>query len=358
MISIRHLRKEFPTVTPLTDVNADIETGDIISIIGPSGTGKSTLLRCLNMLDPPTSGTILVDGQDITAPDCKLHEVRKKMGMVFQSFNLFEHMNVLDNITYAPKKILGLTETEAEAKAKELLSLVSLSGKANAYPDELSGGQQQRIAIARALAMEPEILLFDEPTSALDPARSREVLAVIRMLAKNGMTMMIVTHEMKFAQDVSNRIFYMDQGEIYEDGTPEQIFEHPQKELTRQFVRNLKVLDRKINAADFDLLGFNADLEEFGRRSFMSHRAVCNTQIVLEELCLQTILPKQSTLNYKLEFSDKDASVTITLRYPGEPWNALESMDPLSGRLLENTIVEKSYRQSDGKNELILTLKT
>ena len=218
MISIQHLKKVYPNVTPFSDVNVKIEKGEVISIIGPSGTGKSTLLRCLNLLETPTSGEIIVDGEAITAKGADISAVRRKMGMVFQAFNLFSHLTVIENIMLGPVDLLKLSRQEAYDEGMHLLNTVGLAEKALSYPDELSGGQKQRVAIARALAMKPEIILFDEPTSALDPTMVSEVLSVIRSLAREGLTMMIVTHEMKFARDVSTRIFYMDEGGIYEDG--------------------------------------------------------------------------------------------------------------------------------------------
>ena len=236
MISVRHLRKAFSGVEVLKDVNAEIEKGEVISIIGPSGTGKSTFLRCLNRLETPDGGSILVNGVDVTDSKADLAAVRRKMGMVFQNFNLFGNLTVLGNIMAAQCDLLGISKDSAKTKALELLGRVGLANKADALPDELSGGQKQRVAIARALAMDPEFLLFDEPTSALDPTMVGEVLAVIKDLAKTGMTMLIVTHEMGFARDVSTRVFYMDEGVIYEDGTPNEIFHHPQKPKTVEFV--------------------------------------------------------------------------------------------------------------------------
>ncbi|MCQ2391511.1 MAG: amino acid ABC transporter ATP-binding protein [Kiritimatiellae bacterium] len=236
MISVRHLKKGFGGVQVLKDVNVEIGKGEVVSIIGPSGTGKSTFLRCLNRLEKPDSGTILVDGIDVTAPKADLAAVRRRMGMVFQNFNLFGNLNVLDNVKAAQCDILGTPKEVAARKALELLARVGLANKADALPDELSGGQKQRVAIARALAMDPEILLFDEPTSALDPTMVGEVLSVIKDLAKTGMTMLIVTHEMGFAREVSTRVLYMDEGIVYEDGTPDEIFSHPQKPKTIEFV--------------------------------------------------------------------------------------------------------------------------
>ena len=239
LIRIEHLRKEFPDVTPLKDVNLEVSPGEVISIIGPSGTGKTTLLRCINRLEEPTSGKIIIDDEDVTAPKYDLTRIRRKVGMVFQSFNLFSNLNVAENIMTGPVRLLNKTKQEAYDEAMGLLERVGLSEKALNYPDELSNGQKQRIAIMRALAMNPEVMLFDEPTSALDPTMVGEVLQVIKGLAGDGMTMLIVTHEMQFANDVSDRILYMDEGVIYEEGTPEQIFGSPKKDKTKSFISRL-----------------------------------------------------------------------------------------------------------------------
>ena len=236
MISVSHLKKSFDGVQVLKDVNAEIGKGEVVSIIGPSGTGKSTFLRCLNRLETPDGGRILVSGADVTDPKTDVPMVRRRMGMVFQNFNLFGNLTALGNVVAAQCDLLGKSPSEARAKAMELLGRVGLAEKADALPDELSGGQKQRIAIARALAMDPEILLFDEPTSALDPTMVGEVLAVIKNLAKTGMTMLIVTHEMSFARDVSNRVFFMDEGVIYEEGTPDEVFGRPRRPRTVDFV--------------------------------------------------------------------------------------------------------------------------
>ncbi|MBP3737409.1 MAG: amino acid ABC transporter ATP-binding protein, partial [Lachnospiraceae bacterium] len=218
MIELVHLEKKYPNSTPLADVNAVIHDGDVISIIGPSGTGKSTLLRCINLLDKPTGGKIIFDGDEITAPGYPAEEARRRMGMVFQSFNLFGHLTVIENLMIAPMDILHKSKQEAYDTGVQLLKRVGLAGRELRYPDQLSGGQKQRVAIARTLAMDPEVILLDEPTSALDPAMVGEVQAVIRDLAQSGKTMLIVTHEMNFARAICNRVFFMDEGGIYEDG--------------------------------------------------------------------------------------------------------------------------------------------
>ncbi|SEP73649.1 polar amino acid transport system ATP-binding protein [Lachnospiraceae bacterium NE2001] len=236
MIMVKDLRKSFNGNLVLRGIDENIEEGEVVVVIGPSGSGKSTFLRCLNLLEKPDSGEIWVDGQQINVQGVNKNQVRQKMGMVFQHFNLFPHLTVKKNITLAPVKLKKFTKDEADKKANELLNIVGLSEKANAYPKSLSGGQQQRIAIARALAMEPEIMLFDEPTSALDPEMVGEVLEVMKNLAKSGMTMIVVTHEMGFAREVGTRILFMDNGQIVERGTPEQIFEHPESFRTKEFL--------------------------------------------------------------------------------------------------------------------------
>lgn len=236
LIAIDNLHKYFGKNEVLKGIDLDIKQGEVVVIIGPSGSGKSTFLRTMNLLEVPTKGTITFEGVDITDKKNDIFKMREKMGMVFQQFNLFPNMIVLDNITLSPIKTKGLSKAEAEAKAHDLLEKVGLGEKANAYPSSLSGGQQQRIAIARGLAMDPDVLLFDEPTSALDPEMVGEVLAVMQDLAKSGMTMVIVTHEMGFAREVADRVIFMDGGYIVEDGTPEQIFENTQEERTKNFL--------------------------------------------------------------------------------------------------------------------------
>lgn len=236
MIEVKNLEKSFGKNHVLRGINETINEGEVVCIIGPSGSGKSTFLRCLNLLEQPTSGEVILDGEKINAPDRDIDKIREKLGMVFQNFNLFPHMSVLDNITMAPIKVKGQARDEAGAEARRLLDVVGLLDKAEAYPSSLSGGQKQRVAIARALAMKPEIMLFDEPTSALDPEMVGEVLAVMKQLAEDGMTMVIVTHEMGFAREVADRVLFIDGGVILEQGTPEEIFGNPQNERTQTFL--------------------------------------------------------------------------------------------------------------------------
>lgn len=236
MIQVNNLHKHFGKLEVLKGITQHISKGEKVVVIGPSGSGKSTFLRCLNLLEVPTQGEIFIDGQSITDPKANVNHIREKMGMVFQQFNLFPHLTIMDNITLAPMKIKKISKDEAQETAKELLKTVGLADKENAYPAQLSGGQQQRIAIARALAMKPEIMLFDEPTSALDPEMVGEVLSVMKQLADDGMTMVVVTHEMGFAREVGSRLLFMDQGIVLEEGVPSEVFENPQHERTQSFL--------------------------------------------------------------------------------------------------------------------------
>ncbi len=238
VIQVKDLKKYYngTDIKALDGVSMDIYKGEVVVIIGPSGSGKSTFLRSLNLLERPTSGTILFEGQDITSPKTDINKLRQKMGMVFQHFNLFPHMTILDNMTLGPRKLLSMTKPSAEAKAKELLKKVALEDRANAYPSQLSGGQKQRIAIVRALCMSPDVMLFDEPTSALDPEMVGEVLDVMKVLARSGMTMVVVTHEMGFAREVGTRVVFIDQGKILVSDTPDKVFENPDNERLKTFL--------------------------------------------------------------------------------------------------------------------------
>ena len=236
MIQVRGLKKDFDKIPVLKGIDIDIHKGDVVCVIGASGSGKSTFLRCLNLLEIPTGGSIFFDGENLTGAKVDLDLHRQKMGMVFQQFNLFPHLTILNNLTLAPVMLKKMTKEQAEVKAMELLERVGLADRADSYPNQLSGGQKQRVAIVRALCMEPDVMLFDEPTSALDPEMVGEVLDVMKNLAKQGMTMVVVTHEMGFAREVSNRVIFLDDGNIAEEGTPEEIFDHPQCERLQSFL--------------------------------------------------------------------------------------------------------------------------
>ncbi len=339
VISVAHLKKAYSNVTPLEDVNAEIARGDVISIIGPSGMGKSTFLRCLNRLEEPTGGEIRVLGQNLTSAGAReLSAIRRRMGMVFQSFYLFPHLTVMENIMLGPVELLGLSRPEAYARGLELLKSVGLSEKALNYPDELSGGQKQRVAIARTLAMNPDIVLFDEPTSALDPTMVGEVLSVIRNLADQGLTMLIVTHEMKFARDVSTRVFYMDQGVIFEEGTPEQIFDHPETDRCRAFVHRLKTFHAEITSTAFDFLGTASQIDAFARKHLLGANQSLKFQQIFEELCVSVLLPALPaeggwTITFDAACREDGSECEAVIRWEGAPFDPLTQGEALSVKL-------------------------
>ncbi len=346
MIELRSLRKEYGGVTPLADVNAVINDGDIISVIGPSGTGKSTLLRCINMLEKPTSGQILINGEDITSRGYDLNRVRQRMGMVFQSFNLFGHLSVIENIMLPQIDLLGRTGQEAYDEGMRLLRMVGLVEKAYAYPEDMSGGQKQRVAIARTLAMDPDTILLDEPTSALDPTMVGEVQAVIGELAKMGKTMMIVTHEMNFARSIANRVFYMDERGIYEEGTPEEIFEHPKKEKTRWFIQKLKVLEFVIRDKNYDFLGMQSRIEKYCRTYQVPYREAVHIHLAFEELIQQILVPalEKPELKILLEYSQENETTLFSARYGGKQYDPTVSGSELSLSVLKSAAEKIEYR--------------
>ncbi len=315
MIQIKHLQKSFGKIDVLTDVNLNIKCGEVISIIGPSGTGKSTFLRCLNLLEQPTGGSIVIDGEEVLNGRVNTSRLRQKMGMVFQSFNLFNHLSVLDNVCIGSVKLLGKSRKAAEAKAMELLKLVGMAEKAHAMPDELSGGQKQRAAIARSLSMEPEIILFDEPTSALDPTMVSEVLSVIRALARQGMTMAIVTHEMSFARDVSTRVVYMDKGIIYEEGTPEEIFEHPKRERTRVFVNRIRDFHFAFHSPDYDRFLLKSEWQAYCNKYFLTRESMRKAQLIGNVLFRKLPLDK-GTLDFYFRYSEQTREMSMEVLLP------------------------------------------
>ena len=354
MIKIEHLRKEYPNITPLKDVCVEINKGDVISIIGPSGTGKSTFLRCLNQLEQPTSGTVTFNGEVITDPKCRMEKIRQKMGMVFQSFNLFANLTVIENITSAPVSLLKMPKQQAYEEGMALLRRVGLADKADVFPDQLSGGQKQRVAIARAIAMKPEMILFDEPTSALDPTMVGEVLQVIRNLAKEGMTMLIVTHEMKFARDVSTRVFYMDEGGIYEEGTPEKIFEHPEREKTRIFIKRLKQLRLKVENADFDFIAMTSQIEQFGTENLLSDNVIKDLRLIFEEIVMQGLAKRDDVfpIDITVEISDTDNTAAMEIYYGGDSYDPIKNGDELSAAIVRKISDSSQHIYENGKNTL------
>ncbi len=338
MISVRGLCKSYGDAVVLKDVDVDVDRGDVISIIGPSGCGKSTLLRCLNYLDPPTSGQIWFDGEKVSADPEGLQLLRRKMGMVFQSFNLFSNMTVLENVMLAPVHVLGASRQEAYDQAMNLLETVGLAHKALSYAEELSGGQKQRVAIARALAMRPEAVLFDEPTSALDPTMVAEVLGVMKVLADRGTTMLIVTHEMNFARTVSNRILYLDEQGIYEDGTPKQVFENPRRPRTRDFIFNVRSFTYPIHPRSFDFYELLGRVCLYMRRQLFDDARITRATHVLDEAVNHCVLlagPDVLT-QLTMRYTAATDELVIEFRDPaGAAHYPFEEMDELSRRVLE-----------------------
>ena len=356
LIEIRHVRKEFANVVPLKDVNATIEKGEVVSIIGPSGTGKSTLLRCINRLETPTSGEILVDGVNMCDPSTDLPGMRRKMGMVFQDYNLFEHKLVVENLMMAPIDLLGMGKQEAWDQSMELLNMVGLKDKAEAWPHELSGGQRQRVAIARSLSMNPTILLFDEPTSSLDPTMELEVLSVIKDLAERGLTMLVVTHAARFAKEVSSRVFFMDRGEIWEEGTPTQIFENPQRPETHDFVFRVRSWAYSINSLSFDFPGMMASLQVYCARQYLGIRAANACESLVEEIVVNQLVAlahgrgiEDPNIHVELFAGEGGVDISLkvdyrTLLQSGDPF-AESEVDEISralvmGRVQKEEIIE------------------
>ncbi|MFZ2639714.1 MAG: amino acid ABC transporter ATP-binding protein [Verrucomicrobiia bacterium] len=358
MIQVRNLSKHFGNLVVLKDVSADIRKGEVISVIGPSGTGKSTFLRCLNLLETPTGGSIEIDGIPLLAKGTHVPKVRQKMGMVFQSFNLYQHLTVLENLTIGPIKLQGRKKADAQQKGMALLKLVGLAEKAHSFPDEISGGQKQRVAIARCMAMEPEILLFDEPTSALDPTMVSEVLAVIRRLAREGMTMVIVTHEMEFARTISSRVFYMDEGLIYEEGTPAQIFDHPQKAKTRAFIHRIRSFEHRITSPDYDLYAVQAEMGTFCEKHMLPKEVTAHVIHITEEVL--TLQRDFTDIRLSLSYSEKDGSLMLGCKSAGAPYNPLDEAreeDEIAVRLIKGLCSASEYRFEEGMNVLTLKMK-
>jgi len=357
MIDIQNLSMTFHhddgnDLDVLKNVNCHIEKGEVISIIGPSGTGKSTFLRCINKLENPTGGHIIFQGQDLMSPQTDINKVRCKMGMVFQSFNLFEDMTILENVSFAPVTVLKKSRKEADEYSRVLLRKVGMIDKADAYPSSLSGGQKQRVAIARCLAMKPECILFDEPTSALDPTMVGEVLSVMRQLASHGMTMLIVTHEMKFARDVSTRVLFMYGGGILEDGTPEQIFEHPQHDETKAFIRRLRTLHYEINDDKTDLFSVNTDIASFCLKYGIEGKTL-KTELAFEEMSMN-ILSEYKPFTIDISYSELDYSLKMTAVVKGLDHKIMDSADPLSVSIIKGICKEVSETVTPNGLQIVL----
>jgi polar amino acid transport system ATP-binding protein len=362
MITVRNLVKKFGDVEVLKDINTEIHKGEVISIIGASGGGKSTFLRCLNLLEQPTSGEIIINGVNVLDPATDVAAVRQKMNMVFQSFNLYDHMTALENLTLAPIKLKGIPRKTAEEQAMELLRTVGLAERAHYFPQELSGGQKQRVAIARCMAMNPEIILFDEPTSALDPTMVSEVLAVIRKLANQGLTMVIVTHEMEFARDVSSRVFFMDDGRIQEEGPPAQIFDSPHSERTLAFIHHVRAWRHGFNSPHVDIFAMHGELLAFGEKQLLSRQAIFNLQLLGEEL-LQLLMPQlhqRQKFELAVQYSEDDGILNAFLSMPAGTPNPLDSVaaeHELGITLIRNLATHIEYQQNEDCARLVFQVK-
>jgi polar amino acid transport system ATP-binding protein len=359
-ITVKNLAKTFSDAPVLRNVNAEIEKGEVITVIGPSGTGKSTFLRCLNGLETPTSGEITFEKFVITDKSTDINAVRRKMGMVFQNFGLFSHMTVLENLITAPVKLLGKTKAQASEKAMLLLHTVGLKDRADYYPAQLSGGQKQRAAIARCLCMEPDVILFDEPTSALDPTMVGEVMTVISHLAKEGMTMIVVTHEMEFAKTVSSRVFFMDEGVIYEEGTPAQIFDNPTKEKTRNFVKRVKLFNFEIVSKEFDFVAMSSGIENYCIERGSEKKYANKVVLAAEELIMNLILPHFGEVGFKVNLSvamaDRSNEGVLTAEYMGDEYNPFEQSDnDISLMILKRSGVV-DYIYENGRNKISVNI--
>ncbi len=366
VIEIHGLKKSFGNLEVLRDVNFSIEEGERVVIIGGSGCGKSVFLRCIELLETPDAGNIFIDGQEITAPNCELDKIRQSMGMVYQRFNLFQHMNVMKNLCIAPMTLLKMPREVAEKKAMELLAQVGLVAKAESYPAVLSGGQQQRIAICRSLMMNPKVILFDEPTSALDPTMVGEVLAVIRMLAKQNLTMIIVTHEMNFAKEVASRVLFFAEGGIYEQGTPEEIFENPKREKTVAFIQRLKYFHYEIDNKNFDLPEMQNKIllfaEKYGLKNKYTYRLqLCTEEIIYEMLQGAYDDGDKISLVIDIIYSEAGKNSEFKITCAGKNYNpfanAEESFeDELGVMILKNLTRDISHEYAGGVNKISFKL--
>ena len=361
MISIRNLKKSFGSNTVIQDISVDFADGEVISIIGPSGCGKSTFLRCINLLEQPDSGQILIDGVELTAKGADLNKIRSRMGMVFQSFNLFSHKTVLENVILAPMKILKIPKKDAVREAMSYLEMVGLANRADHLPNQLSGGQKQRVAIARCLAMKPEVILFDEPTSALDPTMVDEVLSVIRKLVKNGLSCIIVTHEMAFAKNISSKIVYMDDKSIYEMGTPEQIFESPQREKTKIFINKLKVFSNDFKLDELDLYEVMRMVSEYCLKYDMTKHEANTINLICEEFLTYLMQKGKAgvTVNIAISYNEKENIKELVFQddHPQCEHFEQEDFDEISLNLIKGMTKSSAYSWKDGRNVLSFVLK-
>ena len=328
MISVKNLCKSYDGLQILKDVNIDFPDGSTTVIIGGSGCGKSTLLRCLNLLEKPDCGTIEIDGEDIVTAK-NVDKLRQKLGMVYQSFNLFSHLSVLEKIILAPMKVKKISKEEAISKAYELLKMVGMENRATHMPDQLSGGQKQRVAIARALAMEPEVMLFDEPTSALDPTMVDEVETVIKRLVDSGMTSIIVTHEMRFARNIASNILFLAEGGVYEEGSPDQIFDNPQKDLTRRFIYRSRMYEEALNKTDIDIYELCSRIRQYAIAYGLTRKQSKGIEYFCEELIYPLIMFNNAVLRIIADENRNEYSITAEFKGLNKDPLSLECIDEL-----------------------------
>lgn len=361
MIEVDGLCKRFRGRTVLDHVSVRIAEGERVAVIGSSGAGKSVFLRSLALLEKPDAGRIVIDGEEITRRGADVNRLRRSMGMVYQAFHLFARRTALENVTLAPRVVLKRKRAAAEERARALLASVGLSDWAGAYPSTLSGGQKQRVAIARCLAMDPRIMLFDEPTSALDPLMAAEVMAVIRDLAKSGMTMVVVTHEMAFAREVADRVLFMAEGGIYEEGTPEAVFEHPRREKTAAFVRRMRVFEYDVVPHGFDKVGFFARLDEYAAKYALPSDRARHLRLVVEEMLVYFLEflagDPSSRIGVMAEYSARDGGVRVRLSASGPPRDPFaDDATHLGVVIVTHLTTSRIYRYADGVNYLDMEL--
>ena len=362
LLEVEGLKKSFGALNVLKGIDLTVENGERIAIIGSSGCGKSVFLRSLCLLEKPDAGRIRIDGKEITAPGAKVDQIRRSIGMVFQKFHLFSEMDVMDNLCLAPVRLKGMSREDAEKEAMELLSQVGLASRAHAWPTVLSGGQQQRIAICRCLMMKPKILLFDEPTSALDPTMVGEVLAVIRMLAKRDMSLLLVTHEMNFAREIADRVLFLADGVIYEQGTPQEIFDAPRREKTIAFIHKIKYFTFEIVNRQFDLMALFGGLQNFGEKYGLTPQEINQLQVCCEDLIsamLDGIDSAGADAGMKLDvsYAETDHATEIRLTCGGSPFNPFAAADDrLDAIYLRKKAKKIDYKLEDGVNCISILL--
>lgn len=362
LLEVRGLKKSFGSSEIIKGIDLTVEKGERIAIIGGSGCGKSVFLRCLSLLETPTSGQTFIDGREITAKGAKIDEIRRSMGMVFQKFHLFSEMDVMDNLCLAPTHLLGMSRQDAEKKAMELLGNVGLAAHAHKWTTTLSGGQQQRIAICRCLMMDPKLILFDEPTSALDPTMVGEVLAVIRALAKQNMTMLIVTHEMNFAREVADRVLFFADGGIYEQGTPAEIFDAPKREKTVAFIRKIKYFSFEITDRRFDLMKLQGGIQSFGEKYGLAPKKINRLQVCCEELIYEMLdhcYEKDEPVDMQLEvsYAESDQTTEIVLSCGGKEYDPFhQDEDGLGVTILKNMASYLNYTRKENLNHINIKL--